>query len=150
MTTSSHDHAPKLDRQQVLAELEQSLLQRSDLDAADRETMLRHFEAALQDPSAAAAGAPGPDRDAWIETLELLQRERVIASEDRDALVRNFDDAMHALQDDTLKLAAEYAALGQAAADPEAWQRRRAGAQQAAAMPGLPPSLAAQPDRRRR
>lgn len=148
MTTSSHDHAPKLDAQQVLAELEQSLLQRADLDAADRETMLRHFEAALRDPSAAAAA--GPDRAAWIETLELLQRERVIASEDRDALVRNFDDAMHALQDDTLKLAAEYAALGQAAADPEAWQRRRAGARPAAAAAGLPPSLAVLPERRRR
>ncbi len=149
--TSSQDHTAQLDRQQVLAELEESLLQRPDLDAAERETMLRHFEAALQNP-AAVGGEAGPDRNAWIETLDLLQQENVIASEDRDALVRNFDEAMHALQGDTIRLAAEYAALGEAATDPEAWRSRRAAMAPAAAAPGLPPSLAAvaPPDRRRR
>lgn len=146
--TSSQDHTAKLDRQQVLADLEESLLQRPDLDAVGRETMLRHFEAALQDP--AATGVAGADREGWLETLDLLQRENVIASEDREALVRNFDEAMHHLQGETLKLAAEYAALGEAAADPEAWRNRRAGAAPAPHA-GLPPSLAPAPhDRRQR
>jgi hypothetical protein len=147
--TSSQDHTTQLDRQQVLAELEESLLQRPDLDAVGRETMLRHFEAALQDPS--AAGTTGADREGWLETLDLLQRENVIASEDREALVRNFDEAMHVLQGETLKLAAEYAALGEAASDPQAWRDRRAAAAPAAPV-GLPPSLAALPphDRRQR
>jgi hypothetical protein len=147
--TSSQDHTAQLDRQQVLADLEESLLQRPDLDAVGRETMLRHFEAALQDPAATAA--MGADREGWLQTLDLLQRENVIASEDREALVRNFDEAMHMLQGETLKLAAEYAALGEAATDPEAWRDRRAAAAPATHV-GLPPgvSVLSPHDRRQR
>ena len=157
MTTTSQDQdTNQIDRQQVLAELEESLLQRPDLDASDRDTMLRHFETALQDPSAMAAnGTMGPDRNTWIETLDLLQQQQVIASSDRDALVRGFDEAMQVVQTDAVKLAAGFAAKGgNQALDPEAWLRRRAEAgaqpQAPAVSAAIPPTLAATFDARKR
>lgn len=136
--------APTIDRQQVLAELEESLLQRQDLDAAARETMLRHFEAALQDPaSAAGPGSVGPDRSVWQQTVDMLQQEQVIDAGDRDALMRSFDEAMAPLHDAAVKAAAQSAAQD-AIANPAEWQRRRASAAQpqvAAAAAGMPPTL---------
>jgi hypothetical protein len=150
--SSSQEQNPQIDHQEVLAELEESLLQRPNLDAAERETMMRHFETALQQPGN-ANGAIGPDRNAWIQTLELLKQENVIAQEDGEALLRHFDEAMDVVQNDTLKLAAELAAKGDGAIDPQTWQARRAASASAApeAMPhGLPSSLSAPQDRKRR
>ena len=159
MTTTSQDHdTHQIDHQQVLAELEESLLQRPDLDASDRDTMLRHFETALQDPSALAAnGTMGPDRNTWIETLDLLQQQQVIASGERDALVRSFDEAMQVVQTDAVQLAAGFAAKGgDQSLDPEAWLRKRAeaGAQPQAQTPSIsapmPSALVAPFDARKR
>lgn len=141
--TPQHPAASTNDHQQVLAELEASLLQRQDLDAAARETMLRHFEAALQDPaSAAGLGSIGPDRAVWQQTVEMLQQEQVIDPGDRDALMRSFDEAMAPLHDAAVKAAAQPVAGD--AIDPAQWQRRRAAASQpqaADAATGMPPTL---------
>lgn len=150
----SHDSAtPRLDEQQVLAEIDRSL-QESGLDAGARETMLRQFESALQQPQAtpgASSGWVGPDPQVWADTLDMLQREQVIAPDDRAGLQASFDRAMQGLQNDTLRGAVQGATGGELSA--EQWRAGRTQAQAASDAiappnPLLAASLAPKPARR--
>lgn len=71
-----------------------------DVDAADRETIARHFRDALENEAdtASPAASVGPDRAQWIETLDQLVGDQLLQEQDRNELVRQFDDAMGSLQ----------------------------------------------------
>ncbi|KIQ97145.1 hypothetical protein [Lysobacter sp. A03] len=99
------------DHEQMLAQLDASLAENPDVDAADRETILRHFREALES-EAASASTPqsvGPDRAQWMETLDLLVGNQMLDETDRNELVRQFDDALGSLQNDALRTATEFA-----------------------------------------
>lgn len=98
------------DHEQMLAQLDASLASNPDVDAADRETMLRHFRDALESEPAAVDGAPqaGPDRRQWVETLDLLAQDRLLDEDDRNDMLRQFDDAMGSLQSDAVRTATEF------------------------------------------
>lgn len=126
----------------VLDDLERSLREQRDLDAVARETMLRHFEAALKDTpqgGAVPGGWVGPDPQAWQDTLQMLQREQVIGAGELDDLQASFQRAMSGLQNETLRAASDVAAHG--GMDAQAWQSaRRVQAEQAAKVTSAPAS----------
>lgn len=99
------------DHEQMLAQLDASLADNPDVDAADRETILRHFRDALETEAASASPAQsvGPDRAQWMATLDLLVGNHMLDETDRNELVRQFDDAMGSLQNDALHTATEFA-----------------------------------------
>lgn len=100
------------DHQQMLAQLDASLAENPDVDAADRETILQHFRDALENEAASAstsAAQVGPDRAQWMETLDLLVGNQLLDESDRNELVRQFDDAMGSLQTDALQTATDFA-----------------------------------------
>ncbi len=98
------------DHEQMLAQLDASLADNPDVDAADRETILRHFRDALESEAAAATPAVsvGPDRAQWLQTLDLLVDNQVLDEPDRNELVRQFDDAMGSLQTDAMRTVSEF------------------------------------------
>ncbi len=99
------------DHEQMLAQLDASLAENPDVDAADRETILRHFRDALETEAASANSSEsvGPDRAQWMETLDLLVGNQMLDETDRNELVRQFDDALGSLQTDAMRTATEFA-----------------------------------------
>lgn len=145
------------DHEQMLAQLDASLAENPDVDAADRETILRHFRDALESEAASASTSQsvGPDRAQWMETLDLLVANQMLDESDRNELVRQFDDALGSLQNDALRTATEFAQRcreqGEAAA--QAWLTEQMGSAQTAASAdhamGLPAHVAMALRRRR-
>lgn len=151
MTTSAH--APSAaEREQMLAQLDESLSRNPDLNADARETILGHFRDALEQEARAMANGTAtlggaPDRDQWHSTLDALQAVGVLDAADREELVQQFDRAMAGLDSDALSVAMEFSRRhrneGEAAA--RAWLSSRpaaAGGASGAATAGLPAHLA--------
>ncbi len=138
--TSNHDTSlDTVDRQALLAELDALLQAQPGIDAGERETTLRHFEDALQNPSAVMGDSKqvGPDRTQWIQTLDFLRENHVLGAGECDDLIQRFDEAMQGLQSEPVRLAAEFAQRCQQEGETKAreWltQRLRSPAQ-----PGRP------------
>lgn len=114
---SSHpDTTPSAeDRQQLLADIEASLLQQSGIDAMDRDAMLKHFEDALNNPAGTPGedGRVGPNRTSWLETMELLRNNQIIDATEQEDLIRQFDQATNTLQSGALQRTAEFARRSQ-------------------------------------
>jgi len=113
MTTSAQVPSAA-EREQMLAQLDESLARNPELDASARETILAHFRDALEQEAQAMANgtaAPGgaPDRVQWLATLDSLQSAGMLNQEDREELVQQFDRAMAGLDSDALALAREFA-----------------------------------------
>ena len=147
------------DHEQMLAQLDASLAENPDVDAADRETILRHFRDALENEAASAStpAQAGPDRAQWMETLDLLVGNQLLDDSDRNELVRQFDDAMGSLQSDAMQTATGFARRcseqGEAAAQEWLTAQLRSsssnGSAPATAPAGLPAHVAMALRRRR-
>lgn len=151
MTTSAH--APSAaEREQMLAQLDESLARNPDLDADARETILGHFRDALEQEARAMANGTAtlggaPDRDQWHSTLDALQSAGMLDAADREELVQQFDRAMAGLDSEALAVAMEFSRRhrdeGEAAA--RTWLSSRPAAATATAgagTAGLPAHLA--------
>lgn len=137
------------EREQMLAQLDESLARNPDLDASARETILGHFRQALEQEAQAMANGsatPGgtPDRDQWLSTLDSLQSVGMLDHGDREELVQQFDRAMAGLDSDALAVAMEFSRRcrtdGEQAA--LAWLKSRPAAASTTGTEGLPAHLA--------
>lgn len=149
------------DREQMLAQLDESLARNPDLDAADRESILGHFREALEKEAAATAtagtapGQHGPDRNQWMQTLDMLAANDMLSPNDREALVQQFDRSIGSLQSEALDTAMEFAKRCQRDGEASAreWLAARkttgTGAQTGADHGGLPTHVAMALQRRR-
>lgn len=104
---------PTSEREEVLKEIESTLVQSPGLDASDRETLLRHFGDALAAPQSGTEGQTGPSRAQWLETLEMLRQSFILTHAECDQLVREFDAQMSRLQDAKLARALELARVSE-------------------------------------
>lgn len=145
--TSYDTPSRSADHEQMLAQLDASLAENPDVDAADRETILRHFRDALEDEAASATASTtvGPDRAQWMETLELLVDNQMLDETDRNELVRQFDDALGNLQTDAMRTATEFARLSRDQGDAAAqqWLTTQLAATEPAPAHNEPPALPA-------
>lgn len=147
MTTSAQVPSAA-EREQMLAQLDESLAQNPDLDASSRETILGHFRLALEQEAEAVTNGnanvtAGPDRTQWLSTLDDLQEAGLLEHGDREELVQQFDRAMAGMDSQALEVAGEFSRRckrdGEQAAT--AWLQSRPAAQ-ATGTEGLPAHLA--------
>lgn len=112
MTTSAQVPSAA-EREQMLAQLDESLARNPDLDASGRETILGHFRQALEQEAQAMANgtarpAGTPDREQWLATLDSLQAADMLDHAGREELVQQFDRAMAGLDSEQVNLALEF------------------------------------------
>ncbi|KGO97986.1 hypothetical protein [Novilysobacter defluvii] len=148
MTTSAQVPS-SAEREQMLAQLDESLARNPDLDASARETILEHFRLALEQEAEAIANGTAtaggaPDRDQWLSTLDSLHAAGMLGQDDREELVQQFDRAMAGLDSEALAVAMEFSRRcrrdGQTAAGE--WLKSRPVAAHASGTEGLPAHLA--------
>lgn len=99
---------PGPDREAVVDKFEASLRTQSGLDEQERDFMVRHFRKAVAEAPLELDPA-GPDRNVWIETLETLVQNGLLAEEERETLVRQFNEATSPLQSREVQVALEFA-----------------------------------------
>jgi len=147
MTTSAKVPSAA-EREQMLAQLDESLASNPDLDASARESILGHFRQALEKEAEAMASGDvqavaAPDRSQWLATLDQLQAADMLDASGREELIQQFDRAMAGMDTEALAVAREfsrrYADQGQEAA--RDWLRTRATAPLGVGE-GLPAHLA--------
>lgn len=111
-TTSNAETVSTEERDRLLAQLDASLGRNGQLDAGERETIVRNFKHALDEAPAAAGddrGQAGPDPRQWAATLDMLHQNQVIDDSDREALMQQFDRSMQVLQSPAVQTATEFA-----------------------------------------
>ena len=94
-------------RKGFLDELDASLRQRPDLDASERETILRHFEEAFD--QAAAGNRQSTDTQvSWNEVFENLRENNVLSDTEVNQLNERFGHLDEILQSDVARLALQF------------------------------------------
>ncbi len=136
-------------RKRLLAEFENLLGEEREIDAADRDALLRHFTDALNDPAILTAPPADADsvRESLRSTLELLQQNRVIGAGDSANLKRQFEEP---LESESMQRAMEFAKRRSSEGEDKAleWLAGQAAAAKADATPqplgqdAIPPHLA--------
>lgn len=127
------------EREAVVDKFEASLRTRSGLDEQERDLMVRHFRKAVADAPLEPDPA-GPDRNAWIETLETLVQHGLLAEEERETLVRQFNEATSPLQSREVQVALEFAQRMQRDGDAKAmeWLAEQQSAREGQPATGMP------------
>lgn len=98
---SSQPSQPALDGQGFLDALETSLRNQPNLDAVDREHMLKHFREALENPQ---GNTEGFDRQAWADVISQLGLDDA----QQEALLNKFDQVLDPNQGETRDLGTEF------------------------------------------
>lgn len=141
---SSSPQPSALDGRQFLDELEASLRNQPNLDAVDRDFLIKHFREALDNPQ---ANAQGFDRQSWVDAVAQLG----LGEAEQEALLNRFDQAFQPLQGETRELGDEFtrrlARDGEASA--QQWlqgeidriKRARGAGTAAQIAQGLPPQV---------
>jgi hypothetical protein len=148
-------------RTQLYNQFEELLGGQGNIDAADRDSLLRHFRDALDDQSAASEPVDVDTMQADVaQTLGLMQQHGLIDSQDSMDMGQAFARALQPLHNETLKRATEFARRvheeGEEAANQWfAAQAREAGAAASAGPAAIPAHVASaldasMPQRRRR
>lgn len=97
-------------RKQLYGEFEELLSGQGSIDAADRDSLLRHFRDALDEQSATSEPVDVARMQSDVaQTLELMQQHGLIDSQDSVDMGQAFAKALQPLQDETLQRATEYA-----------------------------------------
>jgi len=97
-------------RKQLFGEFEEMLSSQGNIDAADRDSLLRHFRDALEEQSAASEAVDVDRMQADVaQTLDLMQQHGLIDSQDSVDMGEAFAKALQPLQDETLQRATEFA-----------------------------------------
>lgn len=106
-------------RQEFLDELDASLRQRPDLDASERETILRHFEDAFDQVQ--AGNRQSTDIQAsWNEVFETLHQNHVLNDTEVKQLNEQFGSLDEILQSDAARMALQFNRLRQKAGTEQA------------------------------
>ncbi len=126
-------------RKQLYGEFEDLLSGQGSIDAADRDSLLRHFRDALDEQSATSEPVDVDRMQADVaQTLELMQQHGLIDSQDSMDMGQAFAKALQPLQNETLQRATEYARRvredGEEAANQ--WLAAQADGAATAASPG--------------
>lgn len=134
----SEEH-PGPDREAVVDKFETSLRTRSELDEQERDFMVRQFRKAVAD-APLQPDLAGPDRNAWIETLETLVQNGLLDEEERETLVRQFNEATSPLQSREVQVALEFAQRIERDGDAKAqeWLAAQQASQAGQAVAGMP------------
>lgn len=119
MTLGNPSTTIDTNRQGFLDELDASLRQRPDLDASERETILRHFEDAF-DRVQAGNGQATDTQASWSEVFETLRQNNVLSDTEVKQLNEQFGSLDEILQSDAARMALQFNQL-----------RQKAGAEQA-------------------
>jgi hypothetical protein len=119
MTLGNPSITTDTNRQGFLDELDASLRQRPDLDASERETILRHFEDAF-DRAQTGDGQATDTQASWSEMFESLQQNNVLSDMEVKQLNEQFGSLDEIMQSDAARMALQFNKL-----------RQKAGAEQA-------------------
>ena len=97
-------------RKQLFGDFEEMLGNQGNIDAADRDSLLRHFRDALDEQSAASEPVDVERMQADVaQTLDLMQQHGLIDSQDSADMGEAFARALQPLQNETLQRATEFA-----------------------------------------
>lgn len=97
-------------RNQLYGQFEELLGGQGNIDAADRESLLRHFRNALDEQSATSEPVNVDKMQADVaQTLDLMQQHGLIDSQDSMDMGQAFAKALQPLQNETLHKATEFA-----------------------------------------
>lgn len=97
-------------RKQLFGDFEEMLGNQGNIDAADRDSLLRHFHDALDEQSAASEPVDVERMQADVaQTLDLMQQHGLIDSQDSTDMGEAFARALQPLQNETLQRATEFA-----------------------------------------
>ena len=128
-------------RKQLYGEFEDLLSGQGSIDAADRDSLLRHFRDALDEQSAASEPVDVDRMQADVaQTLELMQQHGLIDSQDSVDMGQAFAKALQPLQNETLQQATEYARRVREDGEEAASHWLAAQADGAAGAPNLEPA----------
>lgn len=113
LPTSSEDSAGALDsvRQRAVDDFKTSL-EKQGLGAEGRDFIVDHFRQAIVD-APASPKLVAPDPESWAQALNMLVESGLIDEDERNALARQFDDALLPIQQADAKRALEFAELVQ-------------------------------------
>src|SRR3546814_15142601 len=96
-------------RKQLFGEFEEMLGSQGNIDAADRDSLLRHFRDALDEQSAASAPVDVDRMQADVaQTLDLMQQHGLIESQGSADMGKAIAKALQPLPDDTLQTPTEF------------------------------------------
>lgn len=96
-------------RKDLYGEFEELLRGQGNLEAADRDSMLRHFRDALNDEAALSAPVDFARMQADVaSTLGLMQQHGIIDGDDGQQMEQVFAKALRPLQDESLQRAVEF------------------------------------------
>jgi len=97
-------------RKQLYGQFEELLGGQGNIDAADRDSLLRHFRDALDEQSAATEPVDVDKMQSDVaQTLDLMQQHGLIDSQDSVDMGQAFAKALQPLQNETLQRATEFA-----------------------------------------
>lgn len=141
--SETHDLAQM--RAALFEEFESILRSQGGIDAADRDSMLRHFGEALNDPGIASAPVDFDRMQADVaQTLGLMQQHGLIDAAGSDEVSETFARTLQPLQDESLQRAVEFGRRcredGQEAA--REWLARQPGAERTQSGEGRPADAA--------
>lgn len=93
---------------EALGKVEATLRAQGGLDAEDFDAVIEHLRKAVAEAQL-QPGLAGPDRNTWVETLETLVQNGLLAQDEREALIRQFGEATSPLQSRDVQIALELA-----------------------------------------
>lgn len=143
MTTDAQATPSAADRKKLSEMFEAMLRENREIDAGDRDALLRYFEEALDAPGAAAPADADAIRKSLAETLDLAQRGQAIDSKEREVVSEQFEQQLQALEDEALQRALEFGRRVQRDGEAKAREWLASQAQGASSPPSdIPPHVA--------
>lgn len=107
-TPSAGEDAGDAQKQAVIEAFEASLRAQPGLEGEDLDFVLDHLRKRVAEVQLQPE-LTGPDRNAWVETLETLAQNGMLAEEESEALIRSFGEATSSLQGRDVQIALELA-----------------------------------------
>lgn len=96
-------------RKNLFGEFEELLRSQGNIDAANRDSLLRHFQEALNDQEALSAPVDIGKMQADVaETLGLMQQHGLIDADDGEEMSKVFAKTLQPLQNESLQRATEF------------------------------------------
>jgi len=107
-TTKPHGDEGEAQKQAVLEAFEASLRAQQGLEGEDLDFVIDHLRKRVAEVQLQPDLA-GPDRNSWVETLESLVQNGLLAEDEREALIRQFGEATSQLRSRDVQIALELA-----------------------------------------
>lgn len=107
-TAKPHGDEGEAQKQAVLEAFEASLRAQQGLEGEDLDFVIDHLRKRVAEVQLQPDLA-GPDRNTWVETLESLVQNGLLAEDEREALIRQFGEATSQLHSRDVQIALELA-----------------------------------------